>query len=97
MEELDTFLQQHQISEDKAIRVSVLHLGGKTHAWWTFESFSLKNTNTSSYARFFKTLVERFDGNISATHMVKLNKSKQMKPLHVMEETINSDPLQKTR
>ena len=33
VEELDTFLQQHQISEDEAIRVAALHLGGKAYAW----------------------------------------------------------------
>ena len=54
VEELDTFLQQHKISEDEAIRVAVLHFGGKAYAWWIFESFSLKNSKTSSYARFIE-------------------------------------------
>ena len=60
VEELDTFLQHNQISKDEAIRVVALHLGGKAYAWWIFESFSLKNAKTSSYARFIKTLVETF-------------------------------------
>ena len=61
VEELDTFLQHHQISEDEAIRVVALHLGGKAYAWWIFEYFSLKNENSYSYARFINRLVERFD------------------------------------
>ena len=32
VEELDTFLQQHQILEDEAIIISVLHLRGKAYA-----------------------------------------------------------------
>ena len=67
VEELDTFLQQHQISEDEAIRVVVLHFGGKAYAWWIFEYFTLKNTNTSYYVKFIKTLVEIFGGKNSET------------------------------
>ena len=32
VEELDTYLQQHQVSEYEAIRVAVLHLEGKAYA-----------------------------------------------------------------
>ena len=92
VEELDSYLQQHHISEDEAIKVAALHFGGKAYAWWIFEYFYLKNENNSSYARFTKTLVERFDGKKFETHVVKLNKPKQTKTLHVMEETINSTP-----
>ena len=56
VEELDTFLQQHQISEDEDIRVAALHIGAKAYAWWIFEYFYLKNENNSSYARLIKTL-----------------------------------------
>ena len=38
-------------------------------------------------------LVEIFDGKNSETHVVEPNKPQQTKTLHVMEETINSDPL----
>ena len=93
VEELDTFLQQHQIPEDEAIRVATLKLGGKAYAWWKFDSFYLNNANNYSYARFIKTLVERFNKKISETHVVKQNKSKQMKTFHVMEETIEPKPL----
>ena len=51
VEELDSYLQQHQISEDKAINFSALNFGGKAYAWCIFEPFSLKNANTSFYAR----------------------------------------------
>ena len=42
VEELDSYLQQHHISEDQAIKVAMLHFGGKAYAWWIFESFYLK-------------------------------------------------------
>ena len=61
VEELDTFLQQHQISEDEAIKIAALHFEGKAYAWWIFEYFSLKNANTSTYAKFTRSIVERFD------------------------------------
>ena len=54
VEELDTFLQQHQIFEDESIKVETLHFGGKAYAWWIFESFNLKNANNSSYVRFIR-------------------------------------------
>ena len=76
VEELDSYLQQHHISKYEAIKVVALQIGGKAYAWWIFEYFSLKNENTSSYERFTKTLVEIFDGTISATHVVMLNKNK---------------------
>ena len=88
-------MQQHQISKDDAIKVAALHFGGKAYAWWIFEYFALNNANISSYARFIKALVGRFDGNNSETHEEKKNKIKQTKTLHVMDETINSIPLQK--
>ena len=85
VEELDTYLQQHQVSENKAIKVGALHFGGKAYAWWIFESFSLKNANTSSYAKLNRRLVEMFDGKHSKTSWVEPNKSKQTKLLHGLE------------
>ena len=91
VEELDTFLQHHQIPEDEAIKVVVLHMRGKAYASWIFESFSLRNVNTTSYASFTNALLIRFDRMIHDTHMVELNKGTQTKPLHE-----NAIPLQKT-
>ena len=62
VKELDSYLQLHHISKGEAIRVAALHFRGKAHAWWIFESYSLKNANTFSYARFIKTLMERIRG-----------------------------------
>ena len=70
VEEIHTYLQQHQVSEDEAIKIAALHFEGKSYAWWIFGSFSLRNSNTSSYARFTKRLVERFDGKNSETSLV---------------------------
>ena len=95
VEELDTYLQQHQVSENEAIKVLALNFGGKAYAWWMFEYFSLKNENTSTYAKFTRRIVERFDEKHSETPLVELNKPKQTKPLHVLEESINPTPIQK--
>ena len=87
VEELQTYLQQHQVSEDEAIRVTALHFEGKAYAWWMFESFSLKNVNTSSFENFTKQLVERFD-----------KKHKTIKPIklfHKLGGRTNSKPLWK--
>ena len=43
VKELDTHVKQHQVSENEAIRVAVLHFEGKAYDWWLFEYFSLKN------------------------------------------------------
>lgn len=96
MEELDTYFQQHQVSEKEANKVGVLHLEGKAYAWWIFESFSLKNANTYTYAKFTRRLVERFDGKHSETYLMELNKPKQTKPLQGLKGPTNSTPLQKT-
>ena len=68
MKELDSYLQLHHISEDEAIRVAALHFRGKAHAWWIFESCSLRNVNTSSYERFIETLMGRFGEKLLKTH-----------------------------
>ena len=96
MEELDTCLQQHQVSKDEAIRVAMLHLEGKDYAWWFYESSSLKDENMSTYARFTRRLVKRFNGKHSETSLVELVKHKQTKPLHDLEGSINPTPFQKT-
>lgn len=36
VEELDTYLQQHQVSENEAINVATLHFEGEAYAWWLF-------------------------------------------------------------
>lgn len=95
VKELDTFLQQHQISEEEAIRVVALHIGGKVRGWWLFESFSLKNANTSSYAMFIRVLLEKFCGKKSETHVEETNIATKTKPLHVMEGFMGSRSLQK--
>ena len=94
MEELETFLQQHHILGDEAIKVATLHLRGKAFAWWIFESFSLRNANIASYANFTKALVKRFDEKIHETHMVAVNKKTQAKPLHEnLHHTLSEEKL----
>ena len=89
VEELHTYLQQHQVYENEAIRVAALHFEGKAYAWWMFESFSSKNVNTSSFAKFTKRLVGRFDKEHETI------KPRQIKLLHKLEGPTNSKPLQK--
>ena len=96
VEELDTYLQQHHFLENEAIKIVALHFGGKAYAWWIFESFSLKNAHTSTYAKFTRRLVERFDGKHSETSLMELNKPKQTKILQGLKGPINSTPLHKT-
>ena len=36
VKELDTYVQQHQVSEKEATKVAALHLEGKAYAWWLF-------------------------------------------------------------
>ena len=71
VKELDMFLQQHQVSEFEAIKVAALHFEGKVYAWWLFESFSLKNANTYTYAKFIKILVEIFDETSCETSTIE--------------------------
>ena len=89
-------MQQHQVSEKEAIKVEVLHLEGKAYAWWLFESFSLKNANTSTYAKFIRRIVERFDEKSYETPSMETTKPYQKKNLHGLEGSINSAPFQKT-
>ena len=74
----------------------MLHLGGKVYAWWLFESFTLKNANTSSHEIFIRTLMKRIGRRNSETHVEETNTPKQTKTLHVMEETIDSESFQRT-
>ena len=56
----------------------------------------MRNENTSSYAIFIRTLMERFGRKNYETHVEETNTSKQTKPCYVMEETIDSKSLQRT-
>ena len=71
-------------------------MGGKVYAWWLFESVTLKNANTSSYAMFIRTLMKRFGRRNSETHVEETKSFNQTKPLHVMKETIDSKTFQRT-
>ena len=37
VKDLDTYVQQNQVSEKEAIKVAVPHVEGKAYAWWLFE------------------------------------------------------------
>ena len=88
VKDLETYLQQHQDLENESIKVAALHFEGKAYAWWMFEYFSLKNENTSTYAKFTRRLVRRFYAKHSETSLVELAKPKKTKPLHELEGSI---------
>ena len=90
VEELESILQQHNISKDDATKFSVFHLIGKAHAWWILESFPLRNAHVLSYANFTKALVKIFDEGIHKTHV---EEQTQDKTLHVMDENLSTIPL----
>ena len=96
VKELDSYVQQHPVSEREVVKVAALHLEGKAYAWWLFEYFSLKNANTSTYEKFIRRVVERFDEFFYETTLVEIIKPKQTKILHGLEGSIKPTPFQKT-
>ena len=92
MNELDTYVQQHQVSENEAIKVATLYIEGKAYAWWFFEYFSLNNENTSTYAKFIRRIVERFDEKSYETPSIEFIKPNRTKILHGFEGSIKSAP-----
>ena len=96
VKELDTYVQQHQVSENEAIKVAALILESKSSAWWLFESFSLKNANTSTYENFTERLVERFDDISCETSSITTIKPHQTKLLHELGGSIYQNPFLKT-
>ena len=96
LEELENFVQQHQVSEIEAIKAAALHFEGKAYAWWLFEYFSLKNENTPTYARFIARLIERFDEAPCVTSSIDTIKPHQTNILHEQEGSMNPTPFLKT-
>ena len=94
MEELDTYVHQHQVSEDEAIKVAALHLEVKAYNWWFYESSSFNHENIATYAGFTKILVKRFYVKQSKKSLIELAKHKNSKPLHELERSIAPNPLQ---
>ena len=92
VKKLDTYFQLHQVSEDEALRVAEFHLEGKAYAWLFFETYSLNHVNVSTYAKFTRRLVKKFDVRNFETSLVELAKPKKTKPLHELEGSINPTP-----
>ena len=69
-----------------------MHLQGKAYAWWLFESSSLRNVNISTYARFTRRLVKRFDLKQSGTFLGEKTKPKKSDPLHELERSMKPTP-----
>ena len=58
VEELDSYFQLHQVSEEEAIRGAVLHLKGMAHDWWFNDSTSFFHANVKTYVEFTKKFGE---------------------------------------
>ena len=71
----------------------MLHLQWKAYAWWLFESSSLKGRNVSSYARFTRKLVERFDERHFKTSWGEQIKPNKSKSLHELEDSMEPTPV----
>ena len=54
----------------------------------------MNHVNVSTYAKFTRRLVKRFDVKHSETSLVELAKPKKTKPLHDLEGSINPTPFQ---
>ena len=94
MKELNTYYQQHQVLEYEAIRVAALHLGGKSYDWWFYETYSSNHINVSTYAKFTRRLVRRFDLKQSKTSLGEKIKPNKSKPLHELEGSMKPNPFQ---
>ena len=81
-------MQLHQVTEEQSLRVAALHLQGKAYAWWLFEFSSLKGINISSYARFTRRLVTRFDERHYETYLGEKIKPKKYESLHKLEHSM---------
>ena len=93
IDQLDSYLHLHQVSEKEALRIAALHLEGKAHTWWFYESSSFNHANIANYARFSKKLVKSFDVKQLETSKIELAKHKHSKPLHELERSIAPTPL----
>ena len=93
VKKLDTYFQLHQVSEEEALRVATLHLQGKAYAWCLFESSSLKGRNISSYARFTRRLVERFDERHFETSWGEHIKPNKSESFHELEDSMEKNPV----
>ena len=93
VKKLDTYMQLHQVTEEEALRVETLHLQGKSHAWWLFESSSLKGVNISSYAKFTRRLVKRFDVKHSETSWEETIRPKKYASSHKLEDSMEPTPV----
>ena len=67
----------------------MLHLEGKDYDWWFYETSFLNHVNLSTYSKFTRRLVKRFD-----TSLVELTKPKKTKPLHDLEGSMKPTPFQ---
>ena len=61
VKKLDIYFQLNQVLEMGAIKISVLHLEGEAHDWWSHGLSILGHANVTTYSEFTRRLVERFD------------------------------------
>ena len=67
----------NKVPEVEAIKIATLHFEGEAHNWWFHGLYTLGNNNVTTYAKFTRRLVERFDQKDPEAPFISLAKLKQ--------------------
>ena len=61
VEKLDIYFHLKKVPDTEAIKIAALHFDGEAQSWW-FHGFStLGHANVTSYYKFTRRVMERFD------------------------------------
>ena len=77
VEKLDIYFQLNLMSETEAIKVATLHLDGEAQDKWFHGMVTLRHSTVTTYAKFTRRLIERFDRRDPEQHFVELTRLKQ--------------------
>ena len=58
---MDIYFQLNKVPKVEAINIVALHFEGEAHNWWFHGLSTLGHNNVTTYAKFTRRLVERFD------------------------------------
>ena len=76
VEKLDIYFQLNKVPEIKTINIAALHFEGEAHNWWFHGLSTLGHTNVTTYSKFTRRLVERFDRKDPEAPFISLAKLK---------------------
>jgi hypothetical protein len=77
VQKLDTYFKLNPMTESEAIIFTTLHMEGEAHEWWYHGLVTLGHNHITSYLKFTKRLMERFDRRDSKLHFRDLTQLKQ--------------------